>query len=122
MGFRTYMLTVSLLLALTSSPLQGQGMSKEENRLLQQELKLAQKTEEDRQRRDEIRVKIQPSVDQIGISLSRMEYRDQLAGAYLNSLGQSMVPKKLMRRCHSRSVRCTTPNLMPWRYPMAGSS
>ena len=95
MRIRTNMLSLALLLAFASSALYGQGISREESRLLQQELKLAQKTEEDRQRRDEIRVKIQPAVDQIGIALSRMEYRDQLVGAYLNSLGQSMVPEEV---------------------------
>lgn len=93
--YMTYMFRVALLLVWTSSTLQGQGTSKQENRLLQQELKLAQKTEEDRAKRDELRVKIQPSVDEIGIALSRMEYRDQLVGAYLNSLGQSMVPAEV---------------------------
>ena len=95
MGIRTHMLTASLLLALASGSLQGQGLSQQESRLLQQELKFAQKTAQDRERRDELRVKIQPSVDQIGIALSRTEYRDQLVGAYLNSLGQSMVPSEV---------------------------
>lgn len=95
MGIRTYTLGFAVLLTLASVPLHGQGNSKQQNRLLQQEREFAERTEQERESRDQLRVKIQPRVDEIGIALSRREYRDQLVGAYLNSLGQSMVPAEV---------------------------
>ena len=95
MRIRTYALSVAVLLTMASAPLHGQGNSKQQSRLIQQDRKLAQKTDQERERSDELRVKIQPRVDEIGIALARREYSDQLVGAYLNSLGQSMVPEEV---------------------------
>ena len=95
MRIRTYALGVAVLLTMASVPLHGQGNSKQQNRLMQQERKLAQQSDQERERSDELRVKIQPRIDEIGIALSRREYHDQLVGSYLNSLGQSMVPEEV---------------------------
>ena len=95
MRVRTYALGVAVLLMMASAPLHGQGNSKQQNRLVQQNLKLAEKTEQERARRDKLRAKIQPQIDEIGIALSRWEDPDRFVGAYLNSLGQSMVPAEV---------------------------
>lgn len=95
MRVRTYALGVAVLLLMTSVPLHGQDNSKQQNRLLQQDRELAEKAEKEWDRRDELRARIQPQIDEIGIALSQWEYRDQFVGAYLNSLGQSMVPAEV---------------------------
>ena len=95
MRVRTYALGVAVLLLMTSVPLHGQGDSKEQNRLLEQNRELVEKAEKERERRDELRAKIQPQIDEIGIALSRWEDPDRLVGTYLNSLGQSMVPAEI---------------------------
>ena len=95
MRVQTYALGVAVLLLMTSVPLHGQGDSKEQNRLLEKNRELAEKTEQERERRDELRAKIQTQIDEIGIALSRWEDPDRLVGTYLNSLGQSMVPAEV---------------------------
>lgn len=99
MKAQVHILIAALLLAMASVPLHGQGnakqFQKQQNRLAQQERKAEQRSEEERERREDLRMRIQPHVDRIGRQLARMEHRDQLVGAYLNSLGQSMVPAEV---------------------------
>ena len=80
-------IAIAVACAMQPAPLLAQ-----DKQMLKRDRKAEQKRQEEQDRRITMRQEIQPQVDRLGRRLASLEYRDPLAGAYVNSLGQSLVP------------------------------
>ena len=64
----------------------------QDKQMLKRDRKAEQKRTSEQERRIALRQEIQPQVDRLGRRMASLEYQDPLASAYVNSLGQSLVP------------------------------